>query len=170
MLLTEAKNTDMEGGQCQNFVQQEACRESLANAYVFPPTMVGISRKRKYDDVFNVVRAIPTFGIVTTASQWRFTKVDHSKAKTVLTKSSTFGLFLDPKSECEKEAALGQIEVILRHIVGILEFQMQKVNDNTAVKDLMDTLDAKYVNDIEGVYEQEAFNAEGSEGDDKPTE
>lgn len=152
VLLTEAKNTDLEGGQSQNIVQQESCRESLANAFV-PLQCVGETRKRKFHEIFDVVRTIPTFGIVTTGRQWRFTKVDHSREKTRVTKSATLDLLLDPTSDpAQVNTQLQNIEAILRRIVGVLEYQMEQVNSHTQVKQLLEGTDAKEVGRIENLF------------------
>jgi hypothetical protein len=166
ILLTEAKNTDLEGGQSQNIVQQESCRESLANAYV-SPNMIGASRKRKYDEIYNVVRAIPTFGIVTTARQWRFTQVDHSKEMAVVKKSSTFDLLLDPKPEtAQLTTQLQNITEILCRIVGILKLQMKHVLENDQVQSLMDSMDARTVHSIESTFDSLAKEMEDEEDDE----
>lgn len=172
VLLTEAKNTDLEGGQAQNIVQQESCRESLANAFV-PFTLVGESRKRKFEEVFNVVRTIATFGIVTTGLYWRFTKVDHSQDKTQVTKSSTFALLLNPTEEpAEMATQLLNIKAILKRIVGILKHQMEQVNSHAPVKKLFDSADPKEVGKVEGTFQTlaEAMNADNEEEEDREEE
>ena len=172
VLLTEAKNTDLEGGQAQNIVQQESCRESLANAFV-PFNAVGETRKRKFDEVYDVVRTIPTFGIVTTGRQWRFTKVDHIHEKTKVTKSSTFDLLLDPTADPAQQATqLQNIKAILRRIVGVLEHQMAQVNNHTQVKELMESADPKEVEKMEEAFQAmaEAMDGDNEEEDGKEEE
>jgi hypothetical protein len=170
VLLTEAKNTDLEGGQAQNIVQQESCRESLANAFV-PFVAVGEARKRSFDEVYNVVRTIPTFGIVTTGRQWRFTKVDHSREKTKVTKSSTFNLLLDPIADPAQQATqLQNIKVILRLIVGVLECQMVQVNSHAKVKELMDNVDPKKVAIMEEAFQAIAEKMDGDNEDEETKE
>jgi hypothetical protein len=172
VLLTEAKNTDLEGGQAQNVVQQESCRESLANAFV-PIKLVGENRKRKFNEVYNVVRTIPTFGIVTTGRQWRFTKVDHSHDQTMVTTSSTFDLLLDPTADpAQKATQLQNIKAILRRIVGVLEHQMALVNDHTRVKELMESVNSKEVEKLEGAFQEmaEAMDGDNEEEDTKEEE
>jgi hypothetical protein len=158
VLLTVAKNTDMEGGQSQNIVQQESCRESLANAYV-PFELIGENRKRKYDEVFSVVRRIPTFGIVTTANEWRFTMVDHSADVARLVKSSTYRLLLSPDTNANEQVItqLQNIEAILKRIVGILLYQMKLINENRDVQTLMDSVNSNAVNKREKSFVEMAM-------------
>eukprot|EP01039_Chlorochromonas_danica_P004643 gene4643-5085_t len=152
VILTEAKTTDLRGGLTQNIVQQRSCRESLANALVVPVTSVGETRKRKYDQAFDVVRTIPTFGIVTTGGQWQFTKVDRSRENTMMA------------------TQLQNIEVILRRIVGVLRYQMEEVNSHAEVKDLMKSVDPKELANIERAFQRSAEAMGGDNEDDADVE
>lgn len=171
VLITEAKNTDLEGGQAQNLVQQEASRESLANAFV-PLNSVGTTRKRKYDEMYEIIRVIPSFGIVTTAEKWRFTKLDHSLPKAVVTKSSTFPLLLDPKGDATAEKAqLKNIVDILVRIIGILDYQMQQVGSHAAVNSLLGQMGPTSVNDAETAFCRlaERMDREDEQGGEEET-
>jgi hypothetical protein len=79
IVLTEAKKHEVEDGILQNLLQQRASQEFLSNTLLSDNAsnehFVGYDRKRKFNEIFKDIASIPTFGIVSTGSEWVLTKL-----------------------------------------------------------------------------------------------
>jgi hypothetical protein len=74
IILTEAKKETAHEGIIQNLLQQQASLEFLSNILI-DSDIVGMDRKRVFSETFEDIRlSFPTYGIVSTGSEWIFTK------------------------------------------------------------------------------------------------
>lgn len=137
IVITEAKNDDIEGGIAENIVQQTSARESLASGLLFSGEG-GSSRKRSFDKMVGVLHTIPSYGVVTTAEKWVFVRMDHSKGKTRVTRSSVFHLHLSCIATPSDITVLTKrISILLRWLLAIIEAQKQAVDAHEALRELL---------------------------------
>jgi hypothetical protein len=73
IVLTEAEKTNMLEGLVQNLLQQGAAVDFYANNFM-NERVVGEERKKKFDEVRSEVVSLPTYGIVSTGREWKFTR------------------------------------------------------------------------------------------------
>jgi hypothetical protein len=129
IVLTEAKKGDLKSGLLQNLLQQRAALEFLANM-VIGKEVKGVLRKRKFSEMFDQLRfEIPTFGIVSTAKEWQFSRsvgVNEEYQSTSVKLSQLIQLpFQTPSPE-----RTNALKVIMGTIVNILDQQVTAVSSN----------------------------------------
>jgi len=138
ILLTEAKLNDLDAGFIQNIMQQQSSRDFLTSVLVDadgPPVFAEL-RKRKFEEISNKLSSFASFGVVTTASSWLFTKVerDPDDGKAVITRSKRVELRLtDPQTPEENKTQQMDIARIIGKLVAIIKLQMKAVEDNALI-------------------------------------
>lgn len=107
ILLTEAKLNDLDAGLTQNIMQQQSSRDFLANVFVDADgALFAEARKRKFEEISVKLGSFASFGVVTTANTWLFTKIERDPAdgKTIITRSKRVELRLtDPQNLAEND-------------------------------------------------------------------
>ena len=131
IVLTEAKKLTIKAGIKQNIAQIVASKEDFAKQFAFGDDIN--SKKRKYKDAFDAIDLIPSFGIVATGAQWVFIKRYKSGEEYALAESKPLDLFLPQHSpivnERTKAEMLDQIKSIVTLIVGIVQDQVEQINN-----------------------------------------
>lgn len=140
IVLTEAKKEDIEAGMNQNIVQQEVSLESLSHEIASLDTN-GKDKKRKYNEIYDIVSKIPTFGIVTNAYQWQFLLVERSRDEdgnivATIFKSTRhhFGIKLD--CEYAKLHQAHQIVILLGIIRDIIKKQILIIDSHQIFQEI----------------------------------
>jgi hypothetical protein len=115
IILTEAKKLDISQGLIQNLLQQRASQEFLTNMLIdFNET--GESRKRCFQEAFDVVASTSTCGTVTTGSEWVFTKTRYNtltkRSKVEL--SERFSIELGSAKEVLQESIKPILSIFVR--------------------------------------------------------
>ncbi len=123
IILTEAKKETAREGIIQNLLQQHASLEFLSNILI-DIDIVGLDRKRKFNETFEDIRlSFPTFGIVSTGSEWIFTKCVRQaepKEKTKIYRSNTVSInFNNNQSLTDLEPTLRKILYIISNIMNV---------------------------------------------------
>jgi hypothetical protein len=131
LLLGEAKLKDMAAGVFQNYVQQLAAVESLANSMITAST-VGVKRTRAYGTAIKAARLLGTSGVVSTGRLYKFSRCTFSvgSEESNIVSSPEYELTLNPaNSETALAAQLDQIKVLLKIIVHLIITQHQVATD-----------------------------------------
>jgi hypothetical protein len=147
IVLTEVKEEELGLGLMQNLVQQVSSLQALANHLSFrvkdnASTKSGNERankKRKYDEMFDVLSKIPTFGIITNGEKWMVTKMvreEHS-FKNMVSESSELKLILNAVNDSESSCQLVQIKCILQTLAAVLIEQKKVVEDSNELDGIL---------------------------------
>ena len=132
LVLSEAKKKDLDTGVVQCLLQQRASQEFLVNVLI-DLELNGESRKRKFEETFDVVSAIPTFGITSTGSEWVFSTIFiDSSGQTCVVLSNTIQLDL-------ARPDLTTVSNLVSRIVNIVLNQIEKVKES---KELQETAES----------------------------
>lgn len=139
ILLTEAKLNDLDTGLTQNIMQQQSSRDFLANVLVDAAggTLFAEARKRKFEEISVMLGSFASFGVVTTANTWLFTKVERDAAdgKAIINRSKRVELRLtDPQNAAENQTQKGDIALIIGKLVAIIKLQIKAVESSALIK------------------------------------
>jgi len=137
ILLTEAKLNDLDAGLTQNIVQQQSSRDFLAHVYVDAGgTFFAEARKRKFEEISVLLSSVASFGVVTTANTWLFTKIERDPVdgKAIITRSKRVELRLtDPQNPAENDTQKADIALIIGKLVAIIKLQIKAVESNALI-------------------------------------
>jgi hypothetical protein len=137
ILLTEAKLNDLDAGLALNIVQQQSSRDFLANVFVDAGgALFAESRKRKFEEISVMLGSFASFGVVTTANSWLFTKIERDPAdgKAIITRSKRVELRLtDPQSLAENDTQKQDIALIIGKLAAIMKLQIEAVESNALI-------------------------------------
>ena len=130
IILTEAKKLEISQGVIQNLLQQRASQEFLTNVLLdFNET--GESRKRCFQEAFDVVASTSTCGTVSTGSEWVFTKIcyDTLTRKSKVELSKRYSIALGSAKEVLQEAVKPVLSIFVRMTID----QITAVSLNTGL-------------------------------------
>jgi len=130
IILTEAKKHDINQGIIQNLLQQRASQEFLTNM-LLDVNETGESRKRCFQETFDVVASTATCGTVTTGSEWVFTKIRYC----TLTKKSQVELseWYTMDLGSAKEVLQESVKPILSILVRMTIDQITAISSNVGL-------------------------------------
>lgn len=143
-------------------MQQQASLEMFTHVLV-PIDTPENDRKRKFDELYDIVLKIPTYGIVTNGHEWQFLKLQRFHRSdghfiTNIRQSSLHYLQLKPENDqASMQAQFNQLQELLFVISGVLKLQISAVYNNQqfqsvkrAVRDdVIESLSAKFCHNIE---------------------
>ena len=113
--IAEAKKVDIAHGIAQNIAQIVASRDVFISQE---------SKKRKYEDDFSDTKEIPSAGIISTGDEWIFSKYAYENGQWNLYLSKSYFITLELDIHMKT-----QIKDLLQVLVGILNFQKDKVDE-----------------------------------------
>jgi len=93
-------------------------------------------RKRKFEEISVKLGSFASFGVVTTANTWLFTKIERDPAdgKTIITRSKRVELRLtDPQNLAENDTQKGDIALIIGKLVAIIKLQIKAVESSPLI-------------------------------------
>jgi hypothetical protein len=165
IVLTEAKKTNMLEGLVQNLLQQGAAVDFYANNFV-NERVVGEERKKKFDEVRSEIVSLPTYGIVSTGREWRFTRCLWSvSGNTMVAASKVFLLDLDCSATTRN-----QVKELLLTVVSICQEQKRNVAACEPLRKRRKSLPPQQIAQFElytvGVVEEVQRQLEEGEGGD----
>eukprot|EP01039_Chlorochromonas_danica_P005287 gene5287-5822_t len=123
LILTEAKRDDLDAGIVQNYLQLFASKQFTANTVV-DYHVYGSEKKRKYEEAFQRLATIPSYGIVSTGYKWALTSAEGGRIEL------SNDIKLDLEGGIEREA----LSSLVSRIVAIVLRQMTAVTESEALK------------------------------------
>ena len=128
---------DLHAGLIQNIVQQQSSRDFLANVIVDAGgTLFAEARKRKFEEISVMLASFASFGVVTTADTWLFTKNERNPAdgKAIITRSKRVELRLTvPQNPAENDVQKRDIALIIGKLVAIIKLQIKAVESSALI-------------------------------------
>lgn len=138
-VLTEVKLKDMSAGIVQNLVQQAACKQFLANT-VIPLSGDRETKKKKYEDAFDSVTSIASYGVATTGDRWVLSRCDRilsdGSFKTVVKLSEEFSIGINSERSINRE----KVSRLLSCLVQVLIVLMRDMRDKPNLKKFKNTM------------------------------
>ena len=119
VVITEAKKDNVDDGLSQNIAQLVSSREDYVHR------VLGV--KRKIEEVSPEISSVPSFGAVSTATNWIFTLLEGSTV--YCTRLFTISLSL-PGPDEDGSILRRDLYKVIRQLVGLLETQKVAVDNN----------------------------------------
>jgi hypothetical protein len=168
IVLTEAKKENVEDGILQNVMQQRAAQEYVSNILV--GDKYGLERKRKFEEVFQDIASVPSYGIISTGATWVLTKVTYFETtkQSELSISDPIEVSLDSNEDNLKSLLTKLIQKLthiivsqVNHILNNENFQSRRKIDSSP----FDNIVLAELSEAIELEKEDSQNQDG--GDDK---